>query len=467
MSAVPGTGTSASTDAVPASAAGDGRLGVSPALADTRGLDPSKLEQRTIEIGRELFDRIGRGPKLWQRAWWENHFMAGTLDDPLLRVQLFRFIDALPALKGSESVRRHLAEYLDEAGDRVPWWLSWGLRLAPPGSARAGWLAEIARASAGFMATKFIAGATPSEAIKSVLALRRRKLAFTADLLGEAVISEAEADLYQETCLELIKGLDGPLRAAPEIPLIDRDLAGPIPRTNLSLKLSSLTAHFEPIHAEQSIEHVLERLRPILRLARDRGAYIHVDMEQYTIRALSYELFCRMLEEPEFRDWADVGIVVQAYHGEALDELKMLADWVSRRGTPITIRLVKGAYWDYEVATARRLGWPEPVYLQKWQSDASFERCSRFLLENHRRLRPAFGSHNVRSLAHAIATAEAIGVSRDGYEIQTLYGMGDLIQRAWSRAVIGCGFIHPMAPFCRAWPTWCADCWRIPRTIRS
>ena len=105
-------------------------------------------------------------------------------------------------------------------------------------------------------------------------------------------------------------------------------------------------------------------------------------------------------------------------------------DWVERRGAPITIRLVKGAYWDYEVSSARRLGWPEPVYLQKWQSDACFERCSRFLLEHHEQLRPAFGSHNIRSLAHAIAAAEAPGLPPSAYELQTLYGMGDAIQRA-------------------------------------
>ena len=212
--------------------------------------------------------------------------------------------------------------------------------------------------------------------------------------------------------------------------MIDRDQNGPIPRVNLSLKLSSLTAQFDAIHAEATIERVGRRLRPILRTARELGAYIHVDMEQYAYRALSYELFCRVLEEPEFRDWPDVGIVVQAYHGDAENELRMLRDWVERRGAPITIRLVKGAYWDYEVFTARRLGWPEPVYLQKWQSDASFERCARFLVEHHEQLRPAFGSHNVRSLAHAIAAAEARGLAPSAYEIQTLFGMGDLIQRA-------------------------------------
>jgi RHH-type proline utilization regulon transcriptional repressor/proline dehydrogenase/delta 1-pyrroline-5-carboxylate dehydrogenase len=408
---------------------GDAQDDGPPAVSGSDGVSADALERRTRQIGRDLFDRIGRG-RPWQRAWWDDRFMAATLDDPLVRVQLFRFIDALPALKDSGSIRRHLAEYLAEAGDAVPWWLRLALRMAPEGSTRAEWLAETARLAAGIMARKFIAGATPNEALQTVLSLRRRKLAFTADLLGEAVISEAEADWYQQTCLNMIHGLAGPLGTAPEVPLIDRDQHGPIPRVNLSLKLSSLTADFEPIHAEASIAHAADRLRPILRSARDRGAYVHVDMEQYTYRALTYELFCRVLEEPEFRDWPDVGIVVQAYHPEAEAELEMLRDWVEDRGTPITIRLVKGAYWDYEVLTARRLDWPEPVYLEKWQSDASFERCTRFLLQHHDRLRPAFGSHNVRSLAYAIATAEAMRLPSASYELQTLFGMGDAIQRA-------------------------------------
>jgi RHH-type transcriptional regulator, proline utilization regulon repressor / proline dehydrogenase / delta 1-pyrroline-5-carboxylate dehydrogenase len=408
----------------------DGPPGVTAVSPGVGGAAADGLDQRTRAIGRELFERIGGGPKPWQRAWWEDRFIGGTLDDPLVRVQLFRFIDALPSLKTTESIRRHLVEYLAEAGDRVPWWLRLAIALAPRGSLRAGWLAQIAAASAGVMARKFIAGATPDEAIQTVLALRRRKLAFTADLLGEAVISESEADTYQQTCLALLHGLAGPIGSAAEIAVIDRDQYGPIPRVNLSLKLSSLTTQFEAIHAEATIASVARRLRPILRAARELGAYIHVDMEQYTSRALSYELFCRVLDEEEFRDWADVGIVVQTYHAEAERELAVLCDWVSKRGTPITIRLVKGAYWDYEVLTARRLGWPEPVYLQKWQSDASFERCARFLLENHDQLRPAFGSHNVRSLARAIAIAETLGLPAAAYELQTLHGMGDLIQRA-------------------------------------
>src|SRR3954454_7442892 len=338
-----------------------------PGEATNRGvIDPEALERRTREIGRELFDRIGRGPKPWQRAWWDDRVMNWTLSDPQVRVQLFRFVDALPALGSADSVRRHLVEYLAEAGEQVPWWLRTAVALAPAGSEREEMLAWSARTPAGLMARKFIAGATPNQATQTVLGLRRKSLAFTADLLGEAVISEAEADTYQQTCLELIHGLAGPLGSAPEVPLIDRDQHGPIPRINLSLKLSSLTTHFDPIHAEATIAGVAERLRPIFRTARALGAYVHVDMEQYTYRELSYDLFRRVLFEPDFRDWPDVGIVVQAYQPQAEAELAMLRDWGESRGTAIPIRLVKGAYWDYEVLSARRLGWPEPVYLQKW-----------------------------------------------------------------------------------------------------
>ena len=211
------------------------------------------------------------------------------------------------------------------------------------------------------------------------------------------------------------------------------------------------------------------RLRPILRLAREKGAQIHVDMEQYAYRALSYELFCRVLEEPEFRDWPRRGNrgagLSRRRRGRAADAARLGA---SARVLPITIRLVKGAYWDYEVATARRLGWPEPVYLQKWQSDACFERCARYLIENHESLRPAFGSHNVRSLAHAIAAAESHGLPKSAYELQTLFGMGDAIQKGAGRARAPRAGLHAVwRDPAREWPTWCGGCSRTLRMNRS
>jgi RHH-type proline utilization regulon transcriptional repressor/proline dehydrogenase/delta 1-pyrroline-5-carboxylate dehydrogenase len=94
------------------------------------------------------------------------------------------------------------------------------------------------------------------------------------------------------------------------------------------------------------------------------------------------------------------------------------------------VRLVKGAYWDYETVHAKANGWPIPVFQQKWESDANFERLTRFLLRNCDSLRPALGSHNVRSLAHAMAAAEHLGLSHAGFELQMLYGMADAEKQA-------------------------------------
>ena len=398
----------------------------------TAGLvpDAGSLERRAREIGRSLFEGVGSGPSPWKRSWWDDHLMDLTLGDPMVKVQLFRFVDAMPVLKTSESIRRHLWEYLGEAADRVPWWLRLAVALAPGGSIRARGLAGLARSGATHMARRFIAGATPDEALETVLKLRRGRLAFTADLLGEAVISESEAEAYQRTCIDLLRGLSGALAVAPEVPQIDRDHRGPIPRVNLSLKLTSLTARFDALHDEATTRRVAGRLRPILRAARELGAYVHVDMEQYAHKDLTLAIFRSVLSEPEFRDWPDVGIVAQAYLPETEADLRGHREWVAWRGTPITIRLVKGAYWDYEVVLARQLGWPVPVYQQKWQSDACFERCARFLMEHYQELRPALGSHNIRSLAAAMAAAEALGVPGDAFEVQMLHGMGEPIQRA-------------------------------------
>ena len=87
------------------------------------------------------------------------------------------------------------------------------------------------------------------------------------------------------------------------------------------------------------------------------------------------------------------------------------------------MRLVKGAYWDYETVVAAQQGWPVPVFTQKWQSDANYEVCARLLMENNQWLRPAFGSHNVRSISSVLALADEFHVPPGRFEFQMLYGM--------------------------------------------
>ena len=389
------------------------------------------LEERTQRYGREIFARLNRhGPLPFTPSWFDDRLMNWTMNEEALKVQLFRFIDTLPLLQTPEEVATHLKEYLQEAGQRLRWYARWGARFMPTRGLLARAIASAARWNAEHMARRFIAGSNVSEALQTIARMRRENLAFTIDLLGEATITEAEADAVQKQYLDLIDGLARVVNTWPEAPLIDCDDRGPLPRVNVSVKLSALYSQFDPIDSEGTSRAVLKRLRPILHTAREHRVFVNFDMEQYSFKDETLRIFRDVLGEPEFRNWPDVGIAVQAYLHDTEEDLRRLLTWTRERGTPVWVRLVKGAYWDYETIVSAQHGWPVPVFAKKWESDASFERCARFLLEHHEWLHPAFGSHNIRSLAAAMASAEELGVPSQRIEFQMLYGMADEIKEA-------------------------------------
>jgi RHH-type proline utilization regulon transcriptional repressor/proline dehydrogenase/delta 1-pyrroline-5-carboxylate dehydrogenase len=389
------------------------------------------LEALTHDYGRAIFARLdGRGPLPFGPAWWDERLMEWTMGDEALKVQLFRFVDVLPLLHSPNAIAQHLREYLGEANSHLPSWLRWGVRRLPRQGLAGRLLAATANKSAERLARRFIAGSNIEEALRAIAALRRRSLAFTVDLLGEATITESEAVRYQEEYFRLIEGLSQTVNAWEPIPLIDRDDHGPLPRVNVSVKLSSLYSQFDPIDPEGTSTAVRARLRPILRRAREHRAFVNVDMEQYAYKDLTLRIFRKVLDEDEFRSWPDVGIAVQAYLPDTAADLEQLLRWAERRGTPVWVRLVKGAYWDYETVIAAEMGWPVPVFSHKHETDAQYERLTHFLMEHHDWLRPALGSHNVRSLAFGLATAQALGLSPLSYEIQMLYGMAEPIKDA-------------------------------------
>jgi RHH-type proline utilization regulon transcriptional repressor/proline dehydrogenase/delta 1-pyrroline-5-carboxylate dehydrogenase len=374
----------------------------------------SPVEDRIHEIGREIFARsneVSAFPSPLAKI--EDALMAWTMRDESRKFQLFRFVDCLPSLRSSAEIARHLREYLHYPTGPFPSLVaaatSWGVRRT---------------------ARKFIAAEDVDQTLKTIKRLRKNNLAFTVDLLGEAIISEIEAEAYQKRYLTLLESLPARVAELSEIRLIDRDSGGSIPRANFSLKLSALFSQFDPLDSRGTTLGVLNRLRPILRLARQNGAFINLDMEQSSFKDLTIEIFQTVLMEEEFRDWPHVGIAIQAYLRSALDDLKALADWSRRRKTPVWVRLVKGAYWDYETVIAAQNDWPVPVFIDKAETDVNFESCSEFLIENRALLRPAIAGHNIRSIAAAIACAERHYARPDEIEFQMLFGMADPIKTA-------------------------------------
>jgi RHH-type proline utilization regulon transcriptional repressor/proline dehydrogenase/delta 1-pyrroline-5-carboxylate dehydrogenase len=393
--------------------------------------DLAAIEMSTREVGMEIFRlRTDRELSVFQRRWWDNRIMAWAMQDESVKVQMFRFIDVLPMLTTSDAVTGHLQEYFHDVAKHMPAAVRLGLAVATPRSIAGRALALAARRNAMGHARRFIAGTNVAEVL--AVAMRERKLrrAFTLDILGEAVTSEIEADRYLQMYLDLIEGIAPTVNAWPEVPQIDRAQLGELPRVNVSVKLTALDSRFDPIDPVGTTRRVASRLRPLLRMARKHRAYVHVDMESYQCKDLTLHIFREVLREDEFRDMTDVGIVIQAYLKDAEADLLTLRDWACERGRPVWVRLVKGAYWDYETVHSAALGWPVPVFEQKWQSDANFEQLARFLICNHETLRPALASHNVRSLAHGIATARHIGLPNSGFELQMLYGMGGAEKQA-------------------------------------
>ncbi len=395
-------------------------------IDDFSSRDLAKIERTTQELGRHIFDRISRRrPSILDRRWWDDRIMAWAMQDESVKVQMFRFIDVLPMLKTSESITRHLHEYFHDVKDHLPSAVRLGMAVAPPNSLAGRALAVTARRNAQSHARRFIAGSHTAEVLSAAMRERRLRRAFSIDILGEAVTSETEAQNYLQAYLDLIRGIAPVVNAWPEVPQIDRGLFEELPRVNLSVKLTALDSQFDAIDREGTQRRVKDRLRELLRAAREMRAFINVDMESYRQKDLTLEIFKQILMEDEFRRTTDVGIVLQVYLRDTAEDLRALRDWASQRGSPVWVRLVKGAYWDHETILAQATGWPIPVFQQKWESDANYERLSRFLMRNHQVLRPALASHNVRSLAHGMAVAQHIGLPQTGLELQMLYGMAD------------------------------------------
>jgi RHH-type proline utilization regulon transcriptional repressor/proline dehydrogenase/delta 1-pyrroline-5-carboxylate dehydrogenase len=386
---------------------------------------PDTIDREVKRQARVLYRRAAEHkPSIFEARDLLGRMIDWSLEDDSLRTALFRFVDVLPSLQSSVEIGRHLEEYFARVDHALG-----GLVYVAQALQAGRWVAPVVRRNVVSFARRFIAEERTDQLIPIVAALREEPAAFTLDVVGEATVSDSEAVAMENRYVSLLRSLSEAAAAWPSRPQIDESPFGPIPRLNLSVKLSSLCARFDPLDPETE-SAVRQRVRSILREAGRLGAAVTIDMEQYAFKPLTFQIFRALLEEEEFGATPPVALAVQAYLRDTGSDLGDLIDWAKQRGRRIGIRLVKGAYWDSEVAWAQQKNWPVPVFLDKAETDANFERLSRLLLENNDIVDAAFGSHNLRSLAYAIVTANQLGVPPSGYEIQMLYGMAEPFRRA-------------------------------------
>ena len=396
-------------------------------------MDGAPAQADILAVGERLAAALpaSRGPirSLDDRA------MDLAAHDPDLRAALFRFVDVAPACRDLDDLARHLTGFLDEAREHS------GREPPPPlqvarrmGATRAGRTALGAAAAAGVrhMAHRFIVGRTARDASGVLRDLWDRGVATSVDLLGEMTVTASEADRYAARCREALDQLAEVYGPLPPRPALERDSAGPLPRVNLSVKVSALTPLLRADAPERGRRDAAGRLRELLRHARGLGAHLHIDMESFDSREAVAVLVLELLAEDEFATGPSAGTVLQAYLRDSPELCDRLVAWAGEhpRQHPFVVRLVKGAYWDHEVVAARQHGWESPVFEHKPESDRNCQELTRGLLAARPAVRVAVASHNLRSVAHAVAANRAMGGADADLEVQVLRGLGDDLQAA-------------------------------------
>lgn len=410
------------------------------------GASPASMPEnkRIRELGVEMLD-LARKHKsgLLSARFYQDKLMDWAMKDHEFKVQLFRFVDAFPVLTTPDMVHDHLVDYLTQPGVKTPPGMDLALKA---GGIAKGIAAKSISGQIKGMASNFIAGTDAKSALGGLRELWKDGIAFSVDLLGEACLSDAEADAYAEKYRDLITNLPEDVATWPKNERLETDPLGGIPRTNVSIKISSLSGRLNAIDHEGSIKDLMTRLIPLLESARDRGVFVNFDMEQFKVKDLTLDLFMRCCEAVDFQ----AGLAMQGYLKSGVADATRICDWARRTGRVVSVRLVKGAYWDYETIHAEEMGWPCPVWNEKWQTDRCFEAMTQVFLDacpaavgstsggvgpttlgpGRGGVKLALGSHNVRSIASALAGLEKRGLPRDAIELQMLHGMADQLKHA-------------------------------------
>lgn len=391
-------------------------------------MDTEELETAIRNLGEHILADIRKASRKGMHPdFITDRLLGWGMKQDNLKVALFRFVDVLPSLNDPTTIVKIAQEYFAPLKDNLPRPLG-ALLNWRSGRITSTAIAAIAQRAIRSVASQFIVGETPLQALDKLRSIRKNGRSFTIDILGEATLSETEAHRYLIQYLELLDTLNSAVPVWSEsLPLVESH-PGEQRAINVSVKLSALYSQTSPLANDRSIAILSEKLAEIFRKAITCNAFVYIDMEDTSLTSIIIDTFKQTLLLPEFSSWDGAGIVLQAYLKRTSTDLEKLIEYARARKTPFAIRLVKGAYWDTETLLSSQHGWPNPVWSKKYQTDIAYEKLTETLLNNVAYIYPAFASHNIRSLCHAVCMAELLGVNKNSYELQSLYGMAEPVK---------------------------------------
>jgi RHH-type proline utilization regulon transcriptional repressor/proline dehydrogenase/delta 1-pyrroline-5-carboxylate dehydrogenase len=260
----------------------------------------------------------------------------------------------------------------------------------------------------------FVLGQTIDEALAR--ARGHAEFRYSFDMLGEGARNAADAEKYFDAYAAAIAAIGSSAGNAP-LPA----------RPGISVKLSALHPRFEAISRERVLAELTPRLIALARLAKARDLQFTVDAEEADRLELSLEVIGVALAEGSLRGWEGFGLAVQAYQKRALAVIGWVEEAAAALGSRMTVRLVKGAYWDTEIKRAQERGLADyPVFTRKAMTDLCYMACAQKLLAARERIFPQFATHNALTVAGVIEDAGGV----EGFEFQRLHGMGEALYQA-------------------------------------
>ena len=287
------------------------------------------------------------------------------------------------------------------------------------------WLLQpAARQAMNRLGNHFIMGHSIEEALRKASAPSYRPFTFSFDMLGEAAHTAADAERHFADYLHATEALIAAIPLHPEA-AIDA-------KPGISVKLSALHPRYELRQADRCVPELVQRLKTLALPLAAHDLEFTIDAEECDRLELSLLIVEQLLADPDLAGWNGLGLAVQAYQKRAHALIPWLAQSAERHGRRLRVRLVKGAYWDFEIKRAQQLGLPDyPVFTRKENTDLSYLACMRLLLSARPHLIPCFATHNAHSAAALLRMAESgnQSIAETGLEFQCIYGMGDALHR--------------------------------------
>lgn len=263
------------------------------------------------------------------------------------------------------------------------------------------------------IAEQFVMGADIASALLRAQQKDNQCYLYSYDMLGEAALTSADAQRYQQVYLEAIYALGSSC-----------DTNKPIhQRTSISVKLSALYPRYDYQRRALAVDYLSTALLELATAAKSVGIGLTVDAEEADRLELSLEIFERVYLSEALTGWPGLGLAVQAYQKRAMPVLNFVKHLAELAGRRIPLRLVKGAYWDLEIKRAQQQGLSDyPVFTEKNNTDISYLSCAKFLLANQQTFYPQFATHNAYTVAAILISAK-----NNDFEFQRLHGMGEAL----------------------------------------